>query len=223
MVKVLDICCGAGGASMGYALAGHEVTGVDYRPQPRYPFTFIQADALDVLRDTDFVSGFDFVHTSFPCQFFKKGNMRAKHETFDLLTPGRELLLKNGVPWIAENVMDAPFNWDNTIVLCANTFGLRTYRHRGFEFPPDMYSLVAPPHARHLKYSSSHRSRLHWDAGYHFTFTGGGSFEKQGPIQTEYGPAGMGIDWMTKFELSQSIPPAYTKYVAEHVFPQLTR
>lgn len=221
MPTVLDICCGAGGASMGYAQAGFTVTGVDYRPQPRYPFEFIQADALEVLRDTAFVRKFDFVHTSFPCQFFKKGTMRSKRETFDLLTPGRPLLIECGVPWVMENVMDAPMDLENSIVLCANDFGLRTYRHRRFEYPPEFYKLTAPKHKTHLVYSSAHRSRLHWDLGYHRTFTGGGTYEKQGPMETFYGPPGMGIDWMTRFEVTQSIPPAYTKYIGLQVIDQL--
>ena len=61
--RLLDLYCGAGGAAEGYHRAGFDVTGVDVIHQPRYPFTFIRADAMTVPLD-----GYDAYHASPPCQ-----------------------------------------------------------------------------------------------------------------------------------------------------------
>ncbi len=57
-MRVLDLFCCAGGAAMGLhrAWPNAEIVGVDIKPQPRYPFTFVQADAM-----TYSLAGFDFV------------------------------------------------------------------------------------------------------------------------------------------------------------------
>lgn len=113
---------------MGYYLAGFDVTGVDNRPQPNYPFTFHQADALTFPLD-----GFDLVHASWPCEYFAKVTAwRGRHDDHpDLLTPGRKRLESSGLPWVMENVPEAPLRPD--YLLCGTQFALNIRRHRAFE------------------------------------------------------------------------------------------
>ncbi len=54
-MKLLDLFCCAGGASMGYHQAGFEVTGVDIKDQPSYPFKFIKGDVMEIIKDKDFL------------------------------------------------------------------------------------------------------------------------------------------------------------------------
>src|SRR5258706_8266473 len=95
---------------MGYHRAGFDVTGVDIAPQPRYPFEFVQADAMTYPLD-----GFDAIHASPPCQLFTQmnGAHRARHvlgkgrPVTDLLTPTLARLRDLEIPWVAENVAGA--------------------------------------------------------------------------------------------------------------------
>lgn len=213
-MKLLDIGCGQGGASAGYQQAGFRVIGCDIVPQPRYPHEFILADGLGLLRDTAFMSQFAAVHASWPCQFFKLGTLRTTRECADLVTPGRAALNATGLPWVMENVMEAPLDPDRSIVLCANSFGLRTYRERRFEYSKHL-ELAAPPHLPHVKRAPNKRRRERWLAGDHASITG--------DIGTYMGPEAMGIDWMDGNGLSQAIPPAYTRHVGAQLLAHLTQ
>lgn len=148
--RLLDLFAGAGGAAMGYYRAGFDVVGVDIQPQPHYPFTFIQADALNPpVRLADF----DAVHASPPCQGYSA--LAAMHPDRDypmLIEPTREMLAKLGVPWIMENVEKAPMLRApglfgvHGIRLCGTSFGLgargmELRRHRLFESNLPLYSL----------------------------------------------------------------------------------
>jgi DNA (cytosine-5)-methyltransferase 1 len=122
------------------------------------------------------------------------------------------LLEASGKPWVIENVMGAPLDRNRSIVLCANTFGLRTYRHRRFEYSKHL-GLVAPPHAPHVKRAPNRRRRERWLAGDHASITG--------DVGTYVGPEAMGIDWMTGNGLSEAIPPAYTRFVGAQILASL--
>ena len=68
-MRILDLFCGAGGAAMGYhrAWPDAQIVGIDNVPQPDYPFTFIQGDALNPpVR----LEAFDLIHASPPCQAY---------------------------------------------------------------------------------------------------------------------------------------------------------
>ena len=62
-MRILDLFCGAGGAAMGLhrAFPDAEITGVDIKPQPHYPFKFVQADAMMFS-----LEGYDFIWASCP-------------------------------------------------------------------------------------------------------------------------------------------------------------
>lgn len=215
-MKIADLFCCAGGASMGLhqAFPDAEIHGYDIRPQPRYPFIFHQQDALTV--DLD---GFDFVWASPPCQehtslksiaeVTRRGGVPEWHR--DQLMPTREKLTAWGGPWIIENVVGAPLNY--SAQLCGLTFGLRVYRHRRFEAP---FMMLQPPHQRHRLPALSHRNPTNglsrkesYMAGFSFATVTGNAGVYAGP--------GMGIDWMTGDELSQAIPPAYSRYLAQFI------
>jgi hypothetical protein len=110
---------------MGYHRAGFVVVGVDLRPQPRYPFEFVRADALEVLADRAFVAGFDAVHASPTCQHH--ANVTAwrgsRDDHPDNLTPTLALLAGCSVPYVVENVPEALPTWD--LVLCGDAVGTR--------------------------------------------------------------------------------------------------
>ena len=149
--KLLDLFCGAGGCSVGYHRAGFDVTGVDARPQPSYPFAFVQADALAYLGEHG--REYDAVHASPPCQRYSIARrIHGNGETHpDLLEPTRAALVSNGRPWIIENVPGAPVRFP--VLLCGLMFGLRVFRHRLFE---SSVLLFCPPPSR-----ASDRE-LHW-------------------------------------------------------------
>lgn len=206
-MKLLDLFCGAGGAAVGYHRAGFEVVGVDHRPMPRYPFPFIQADALAMLDDDEFCQQFDVIHASPPCQAYsimKSSTKRYGKQHPQLIEPVREKLQRTNRSWVIENVPGAPLR--GAIVLCGAQFGLRTYRHRVFE--SNVLLLSSP--CKHLHNAKTAKQGRRVKEGEFITVTGCFS-------GAEIGRQAMGIDWMRRAELTQAIPPAYTHYIGEQL------
>lgn len=215
-MRILDLFCGAGGAAYGLhqAFPDAEITGVDCRFQKNYPFRFVQGDALTFPLD-----GYDFVWASPPCQehtSLRHIAARSRRSAIadwhkDVLDPTRERLLAWGGPWIIENVVGAPLFF--SAQLCGLTFGLRVYRHRRFEAP---FMLIAPPHQKHVMPAYSHRNPT-TGLTRKQSYLAGQSFASITGHAGSYCGAAMGIEWMTGEELSQAIPPAYSKYLAQFI------
>ncbi len=207
--RLLDLYCGAGGASTGYHRAGFEVTGVDIRPQPRYPFTFHQGDALEFL--TAHGHEFDAINAGPPCQDHSRLRaLSGDHGTGWLLAATRAALSASGVAWVIENVPGAPMRAD--LRLCGCLFalpGLR--RERWFETSWRAFELRSP---------CSHTGPTVTVAGH----PGGTSTRdgRSGYADTAAWRTAMGIDWMTAKELAQAIPPAYTHHLGAHLLDHLT-
>lgn len=216
MPRLLDICCKAGGASAGYHRAGFEVVGIDREPQPRYPYEFHQADLRDL--DPEWIAAnFDAAAASPPCWAHSDLKHRTGREYEDFIPETRELLRATGLPYVIENVEGAPL--ENPLILCGTQFpGLRVTRHRLFE---SNVLLMAPgPHGEHPLHYTRDKRKAHygqldeWEA--FVTVTGGGNSSKAAASQ-----AMGGLPWMTKDELNQAIPPAYTEHIGRQLLDHL--
>lgn len=205
---LLDLFSGAGGAAMGYYRAGFDVVGVDIKSQPRYPFEFIKGDALSPPVD---LSRFDAIHASPPCQKYSAATRHLAKETARLIEPVREMLLRSGRPYVIENTPGAPLQ--HPVTLCGLSFAeLSVKRHRLFE---SSLALIVPPCGDHSKnyfviFGHECRDRRH-----------GHMAGRKNNLAT--GRRAMGIDWMTRGELSESIPPAYTEFIGRQLIAALER
>ncbi len=205
--RLLDLFCGAGGAAMGYSRAGFDVVGVDLHPQKNYPFEFHQADAM-----TYPLEGFDFIHASPPCQAYIQRNKNLVTKWPKLIEPTRERLVESGQPYVIENVPGAPLI--NPAMLCGTMFDLLLLRHRLFE----------------TNWGFSHYLKCnHWgtvaSGDFAAVYAFGGKGHRHGrdsegnklrdpasAVGPEWSLA-MGIDWMTKKDMAEAIPPAYTEFI----------
>lgn len=200
-LRALDLFSGAGGASMGIHRAGFDVTGIDIKPQKRYPFRFIQGDALEAD-----LNGYDFVWASPPCQRYTRAQNASKNAEAhpDLVAPMREKLEAWGGLWIMENVVGAPLI--NPATVCGLALGLQVKRHRLFESNVLLLTPSCPSHDQDYYVIFGHevRNRRH-----------GQTADRKNKIAE--GRKAMGISWMSRAELSEAIPPAYSEFLCRQI------
>jgi DNA (cytosine-5)-methyltransferase 1 len=195
---------------MGYHRAGFDVVGVDNRPQPRYPFTFVQADAMTYPLD-----GYDAIHASPPCQAYSVATRESHRQSHpDLLGPARKRLETVGAPWVIENVPGAPMRVD--FQLCGCLFGLpRLRRERWFETSWRGFDLRPP--CQHLE-----RPLAVVNGGIQTWELRDGWPRLPAAELHSLRSQAMGIDWIpSRRELAQAIPPAYTEYIGGQLLEHL--
>ncbi len=198
---------------MGLHHAGFEMTGVDIEPQPRYPFEFVQGDALGYLAQHG--HEFDLIVAGPPCQVYSVTAPLSNGNHPDLVEITRIALIRNGRPYVIENVLGAPLI--NPIKLCGTMFpNLRVIRHRLFEcspvlwFPPGQCSHLGRTAPRRLV-DETGKGILHSFQHVDLLCVVGNNFK------VSDARIAMGIDWMLGKELSQAIPPAYTEWLGKQM------
>ena len=213
-MKLLDLFCGVGGASVGYHQAGFEVHGVDLKHGKRYPFTYLRADVLDVLRDEEYINQFDVIHASPPCQTHSitkhLRNAQGKSTSkIDLIPETRQALIASGKPYIIENVPGSPLI--NPIQLCGSSFGLKVRRHRLFESNMPLIGSICDHKAqgRPIGVYGSLNDEI----------------PKGGKTASTIDEArkAMNMNWAIWSELVEAIPPAFTKYLGGQIWKQVTQ
>jgi DNA (cytosine-5)-methyltransferase 1 len=214
--RLLDLFCGAGGAATGYHRAGFDVTGVDLYDQPNYPFRFVQTNALTA----KFLGNYDVIHASPECQGYCWSTTAARKAGkvySDDIPAVRELLIESGKPYVIENVPTAPLR--NPTYLEGTMFGLNVIRRRGFEtnwwLPQPRFR---PRRKPIMQESKIHPGKLIQKSAY-CTVAGNGA-DGWSCRLSDWQKA-MGIDWMTKEEIIQAIPPAYTEHIGRHLMGAL--
>ena len=233
--RLLDLFCGAGGA--GYADAGFDVYGIDNEPQPRYPFPFLQMDALEAMDrllrgealtfsngETLYLRDFAAIHASPPCQGYSTTkNMTDvfslnKHPKY--LTEVRALLIATGKPFVIENVMNAKFTPKlqeglQAGFLCGAMFGLPFYRHRLFE---TSFAWFQPGHPKHrLENAGSYGATKDGKS----VKSGSATLMHNLKIVRQSAAKHFGTEWMNGDELAEAIPRCYTEYIGKYLMAKV--
>ena len=212
----IDLYCCQGGATRGLQDAGFYVIGVDIEPQPRYiGDEFHCADAVAWLRvHAEWIRKTAvLIAGSPPCQRYSACQRIQRREHPDLIAPTRHAMQEIGLPYVIENVEEARGELRDPALLCGSMFGLNTDRHRLFETGGWSFEAPAHPDCRAVKTVKMGRPLKPGDK-YHAV----GNFSN-----VPYVRADMGVEWMSRDGIRESIPPAYGAYVGAQFLAELER
>ena len=226
-LKVLDLFCGAGGASIGLWETGgfDTIVGIDNNKNcgKRYPFDFILGDALSPPVSLD---DFDFIWASPPCEGFSTASNHSKKKGkvyVDLLTPTREMLLDHPC-YCIESVPSAPMRPD--LMLSGPAVGLfDVQRIRIFEFNPQWFKanfFLAPvptkvePH----KFKNGEALTVTTTMASNNTFYARKANGLPGKAPNDEAKEKMGIPEEYEFtvaEVGRAVPPPFAKFIGDKV------
>jgi DNA (cytosine-5)-methyltransferase 1 len=212
----IDFFCCQGGASKGLHDAGFRVIGVDKDPQPRYPFEFIQADAITDFRDIVRKYRSQLVTGSPPCQAYTDAQVIQGRAHPRLIAPFRDLCLSWGGPFVIENVEGARPEMLNPVMLCGYgwPFNLKTDRHRLFETGGG-FSIASPRHNDHSGIPKTKMGRPFVDG------------ELRQYIGNFHGPDAarddLDVPWMSRDGIRECIPPVYGLWIGVQARAHLER
>ena len=209
---------------MGYHQAGFHVTGVDINNHPDYPYSFYKEDATLVLTDTAWLAQFDVIAASPPCPAHSTITpkvSRGHHR--DDIPAVRNALIALGKPYVIENVVNAPLL--NPVRLCGSAFGLMVRRHRLFESNQPLYG-VACQHRKQGRvlgiYGHHPEAKDHTIRPPTSELPGASRGTRAHSLHEAQ--AALGINWMhTWDDLTDAIPPAYTRYLGRQIIRHLTK
>lgn len=209
-MRLLDVFCGEGLAAWGYWLSGRfsEIVGVDINPEmsSSYSFDFVCADALTL--DYEFLLQFDFIHASPPCQAYSK--MTPDQSKHPRLIPGTHLMCAAaGVPYVIENVEGSGQDLRPNLRLYGHDVGLPISRPRYFHLSCGRAAQISID--REINLSSGANVHVH-----------GGQYISRDQLIAAFGLdciAKQRLKHLTMTGMEQGIPPAFTKLIAESLFP----
>lgn len=220
---LIDFCCGEGGAAAGYVAAGFDVIGIDAKPQPRFPYAFIQCRHDQV--DPRLIRLATALHGSPPCQFGTElNNDKSKH--LNLIPDIRAIFEASGKPYVIENVRAVASHPINPISIFGSCFDMHMVtstgqrfdlsRERCFEvnwplIPPADFGPTFPianVFGGHLR-ARGGDYRTGGETGRTVDFPG----EDRPALARKL----MEMPWATMKGMSEAVPPPYTEFIGEQL------